>query len=206
MTNFANPQGLQQLGDNAWAETSESGPAAARPGRQRRIRRWCRRGALEASNVDLTEQLVNMITAQRNFQANAQMISDAGPDHADDHQHPLMARCDGATPWTASLYIAMTGARETLRAQAVNNHNLANADTVGFQRDARRHSRSRAVCRRGTRIARRTPTDRTLGVEQRPAARCSTPAAISMSRCRPRQLASRCRPATAATPTRAPAT
>ena len=34
-------------------------------------------GALEASNVDLTEQLVNMITAQRNFQANAQMISTA---------------------------------------------------------------------------------------------------------------------------------
>ena len=31
-------------------------------------------GGLEASNVDLTEQLVNMITAQRNFQANAQMI------------------------------------------------------------------------------------------------------------------------------------
>ena len=34
-------------------------------------------GALEASNVDITEQLVNMITAQRNFQANAQMISTA---------------------------------------------------------------------------------------------------------------------------------
>ena len=32
-------------------------------------------GALEPSNVDLTEQLVNMITAQRHFQANAQMIS-----------------------------------------------------------------------------------------------------------------------------------
>ena len=32
-------------------------------------------GSLEASTVDLTEQLVNMITAQRNFQANAQMIS-----------------------------------------------------------------------------------------------------------------------------------
>ena len=31
-------------------------------------------GALEASNVDITQQLVNMITAQRNFQANAQMI------------------------------------------------------------------------------------------------------------------------------------
>jgi flagellar hook protein FlgE len=34
-------------------------------------------GALESSNVDITEQLVNMITAQRNFQANAQMISTA---------------------------------------------------------------------------------------------------------------------------------
>jgi len=34
-------------------------------------------GALEGANVDVTEQLVNMITAQRNFQANAQMISTA---------------------------------------------------------------------------------------------------------------------------------
>lgn len=32
-------------------------------------------GSLEASTVDLTEQLVNMITAQRNFQANSQMVS-----------------------------------------------------------------------------------------------------------------------------------
>ena len=34
-------------------------------------------GALEGSNVDLTEQLVSIITAQRNFQANAQVISAA---------------------------------------------------------------------------------------------------------------------------------
>jgi flagellar hook protein FlgE len=34
-------------------------------------------GSLESSNVDLTEQLVNMITAQRSFQANAQVISTA---------------------------------------------------------------------------------------------------------------------------------
>ena len=34
-------------------------------------------GALEASNVDITEELVKMITAQRNFQANAQMIQTA---------------------------------------------------------------------------------------------------------------------------------
>ena len=52
-------------------------------------------GALEASNVDITEQLVNMITAQRNFQANAQMISDGGPDHADDHQHPISQQATG---------------------------------------------------------------------------------------------------------------
>ena len=34
-------------------------------------------GALEGSNVDMTEQLVSMITAQRNFQANAQVITTA---------------------------------------------------------------------------------------------------------------------------------
>jgi flagellar hook protein FlgE len=73
MTNFANPQGLQPLGDNAWAETAESGQprrGQAGAGEFGAIQG----GGLEASNVDLTEQLVNMITAQRNFQANAQMI------------------------------------------------------------------------------------------------------------------------------------
>src|SRR5579871_2161155 len=34
-----------------------------------------------------------------------------------------------------SLYVAMSGAKETLRAQAANNHNLANASTVGFKAD-----------------------------------------------------------------------
>lgn len=73
MTNFVNPQGLQPLGDNVWAETYNSGeprrgqPSTADFG-------MVQGGGLEASNVDLTEQLVNMITAQRNFQANAQMI------------------------------------------------------------------------------------------------------------------------------------
>jgi flagellar hook protein FlgE len=73
MTNFANPQGLQSLGDNAWAETSESGQprrGQAGTGEFGAVQG----GGLEASNVDLTEQLVNMITAQRTFQANAQMI------------------------------------------------------------------------------------------------------------------------------------
>lgn len=74
MTNFTNPQGLQQLGDNAWAETFESGdPIVGQAGSS--SFGLIQSGALEASNVDLTEQLVNMITAQRSFQANAQMIT-----------------------------------------------------------------------------------------------------------------------------------
>lgn len=73
MANFSNPQGLKKLGDTAWAETLDSGPVlrgTAASGSFGQVQS----GALEASNVDLTAQLVNMITAQRNFQANAQMI------------------------------------------------------------------------------------------------------------------------------------
>jgi len=74
VTNFANPQGLQPTGDNAWAETFESGlPRRGQAGSA--DFGVVQGGALESSNVDLTEQLVNMITAQRNFQANAQMIT-----------------------------------------------------------------------------------------------------------------------------------
>ncbi|KAA8918699.1 MULTISPECIES: flagellar hook protein FlgE [Xanthomonas] len=74
VTNFVNPQGLSSLGDNAWAESSASGiartgsPATSDFGS-------VQSGALESSTVDLTEQLVNMIVAQRNFQANSQVIS-----------------------------------------------------------------------------------------------------------------------------------
>ncbi len=73
LANFANPQGLRQLGDTAWAETYDSGSAlvgAPNTGSLGQVQS----GALEGSNVDLTGQLVSMITAQRNFQANAQVI------------------------------------------------------------------------------------------------------------------------------------
>jgi len=73
LTSFANPQGLQPLGDNGWAETFESGQARRGAAGSSEFG-LVQGGALESSNVDLTEQLVNMITAQRNFQANAQMI------------------------------------------------------------------------------------------------------------------------------------
>jgi flagellar hook protein FlgE len=74
--NFANPQGLQQLGDNVWAESFSSGAlqlGEAGTGSLGLIQS----GGLEASNVDIAEQLVNLITAQRNYQANAQVISTA---------------------------------------------------------------------------------------------------------------------------------
>jgi flagellar hook protein FlgE len=76
LANFSNPQGLQQLGQQSWAETFASGQALRGQAGASGFG-TLQSGALEASNVDITEQLVNMITAQRNFQANAQMISTA---------------------------------------------------------------------------------------------------------------------------------
>ncbi len=71
--NFANPNGLSPLGNNAWAETSVSGVAligAPTTGSLGVLQS----SAVENSNVDLTAELVNMITAQRVYQANAQTI------------------------------------------------------------------------------------------------------------------------------------
>ncbi|WP_018139144.1 MULTISPECIES: flagellar hook protein FlgE [unclassified Thioalkalivibrio] len=76
LANFTNPQGLEQLGNNNWAETFAAGdPVFASPGTGNLGE--IQAGALEASNVDIAQELVNLITAQRNFQANAQTISTA---------------------------------------------------------------------------------------------------------------------------------
>ncbi len=73
LVGFANQQGLQPVGDTAWAETYSSGePVVSEPGTGGLG--LVQSGALEESNVDLTEQLVLMISAQRNFQANAKAI------------------------------------------------------------------------------------------------------------------------------------
>jgi flagellar hook protein FlgE len=73
IANFRNPQGLQPLGDNAWARTHASGdPVIGVPGEGNLG--VLQAGALEESNIDLTGELVNMITAQRVYQANAQTI------------------------------------------------------------------------------------------------------------------------------------
>ncbi len=76
LANFVNPQGLQQVGDTNWAESFQSGSVLLGEAGTASFGS-IQSGGLEASNVDLTAQLVQMITAQRNFQANAQMIEAA---------------------------------------------------------------------------------------------------------------------------------
>jgi flagellar hook protein FlgE len=73
LANFTNPNGLASLGNNAWAETANSGnPIVGTPntGSLGKLQS----SSVEDSNVDLTAELVNMITAQRVYQANAQTI------------------------------------------------------------------------------------------------------------------------------------
>lgn len=73
LTAFASPNGLLSLGNNLWAPSPASGPAIdGAPGAG--TRGLITSGAVEESNVDLTAELVNMITQQRTYQANAQSI------------------------------------------------------------------------------------------------------------------------------------
>jgi len=73
LANFANPQGLQQLGNASWAQTNASGAAVAGVAGNSGFG-TIQSGSVEESNVDTTSALVDMIVAQRDFQANAQMI------------------------------------------------------------------------------------------------------------------------------------
>jgi flagellar hook protein FlgE len=73
LATFRNPQGLQPLGGNVWGRSFASGdPITGVPGDGNLG--VLQSGALEESNVDLTAELVNMMTAQRIYQANAQTI------------------------------------------------------------------------------------------------------------------------------------
>jgi flagellar hook protein FlgE len=73
LATFRNPQGLTPAGGNAWAESKDTGaksmsvPGTGSTGE-------IMAGALEESNVDVTAELVSLITAQRTYQANAQSI------------------------------------------------------------------------------------------------------------------------------------
>ena len=73
LANFNNPNGLLNLGGNEFQQTAASGsPQISAPGATNHG--TLTGGAVEESNVDLTNQLVDLITAQRNYQANAQTI------------------------------------------------------------------------------------------------------------------------------------
>jgi flagellar hook protein FlgE len=76
LASFDNEQGLIPLGDTSWAESFESGaPAVGAP--QSGSLGAIQAGALEESNVELSEELVQLIIAQRNYQANAKTIETA---------------------------------------------------------------------------------------------------------------------------------
>lgn len=73
MANFANTQALNKVGNTQWKETTDSGPVIAGEAATGSFGQ-IQSGALETSNVDLTKELVGLITAQRNFQANSKAI------------------------------------------------------------------------------------------------------------------------------------
>ncbi|MBU2704573.1 flagellar hook protein FlgE [Zooshikella marina] len=73
LANFANNQGLTPIGNTSWAQSFASGePVIGSP--QAGVFGGIRSGTLEEANVDIAEQLVNLIIAQRNYQANAKTI------------------------------------------------------------------------------------------------------------------------------------
>jgi flagellar hook protein FlgE len=76
MATFANPAGLRQLGDARWGMTGNSGEAIVGEAGSAGLGA-IQSGALEQANVDITEELVALIAAQRNFQANAKAIETA---------------------------------------------------------------------------------------------------------------------------------
>ncbi|WGL29571.1 flagellar hook protein FlgE [Pectobacterium brasiliense] len=73
LVGFANPGGLVPNGDNVWSETASSGQAVVGVAGSGNLGRLIGKST-EASNVDMGQELVNMIVAQRNYQSNAQTI------------------------------------------------------------------------------------------------------------------------------------
>lgn len=73
LAKFSNPQGLTQIGDTSWKESQDSGsatPGVPNTGTYGSINA----SALESSNTDLSAELVNLIAAQRNYQANSRAL------------------------------------------------------------------------------------------------------------------------------------
>ena len=74
MANFANPEGLEKVGDTTFRESTNSGIAQvglSGPGSRGSLMS----GAIEMSNVDLAAEFTNLIIAQRGFQANSRVVT-----------------------------------------------------------------------------------------------------------------------------------
>ena len=76
LANFANPTGLRQLGNSYWSASGISGQATMGSANENGFGSLMS-GTVEGSNVDITEELVDLIAAQRNFQANAKALDTA---------------------------------------------------------------------------------------------------------------------------------
>lgn len=76
MASFTAQEGLRPIGDAHWQSTGDSGPPAINAASNGPLGS-IRSGAIERANVDITEELVALIGAQRNFQANAKAIETA---------------------------------------------------------------------------------------------------------------------------------
>ena len=76
LANFVNPTGLKQNGGNYWTSTGLSGSATIGSANENGFGKLMS-GTIEGSNVDITEELVNLIAAQRNFQANSKALDTA---------------------------------------------------------------------------------------------------------------------------------
>ena len=76
LANFVNPTGLKQNGGSYWTSTGLSGSASIGSANENGFGKLMS-GTIEGSNVDITEELVNLIAAQRNFQANSKALDTA---------------------------------------------------------------------------------------------------------------------------------
>ncbi len=74
IANFVNENGLREVGNNLWAETANSGTRTVSAGLQAGAGEVVG-GSLESSNVEIAEEFVHLIEAQRGFQANARVIT-----------------------------------------------------------------------------------------------------------------------------------
>jgi flagellar hook protein FlgE len=75
LQNFSNPQALVSQGDNLYTYSTAAGALAAPVAANSSGLGQIQSGALESSNVDLATQMSDLITAQRDFEANAKMVT-----------------------------------------------------------------------------------------------------------------------------------